>query len=480
MKQLVRLATTGVAAVMLVAAGMVWAPPKWASAGVACPTDIIGGLTPDDDNYNDSGSVNIGTYFKANGAPYVRGVTFYKGTGNTGTHVAHLRKVGSSTDLASATFSGETASGWQTVNFSSDVELPDSGFSATYVVWVSMPNGHYAFTNYGLQNGIGSSTNDVAYIPAGQSSVYAYTSDDTVVPTNTTYHNYFVAPIVGDDTDPDANTDVTATNASGGPTVDWTTGNDTNGSITGSWSRYTELLRSDGTNNVVIGSMHGSAQYWGGIDTYEQSDVTAVPGTTYSYSMRNTDYCGNTSTSSSATPITTPSQSLSRLFSTDPTTLDSGQTTPVTVGMHWQTDTDGKVWGARIYRAANTAPTQANSNGFTPALRAALWDGSGNELAHAYLPIGNQQSGWIDVQFPTPVDVDANTDYVIGYYSPNGREVYTNNVFDSIVSNGNLSAREDTSTEYNGVYYNGNGFPNSRPDSDNSSWYGVDVDFYIP
>ena len=62
--------------------------------------------------------VELGVKFRADAAGYVTGVRFYKGAGNTGTHVGHLWSA-TGTLLATATFTGETATGWQQVSFAS-------------------------------------------------------------------------------------------------------------------------------------------------------------------------------------------------------------------------------------------------------------------------------------------------------------------------------------------------------------------------
>ena len=484
MKKLVRAAAFSAMA-LVVTVATVAGVPRSVSAAVSCPTDVMSALTPSDPNYNDSGSVNIGTRFKVNGAPFVRGVKFYKGVDNTGTHVAHLRKVGGTTDLASATFTSETSSGWQTVNFSSDVPLDASGSLNSYVVWVSMPNGHYAYTASEFQYGsVGNPDEDVAYVPQGQSGVYNYTSDDTAVPTNTSYDNYYVTPIVGDSTASDNNSGVSASDATAGPSVGWSgVGYDTSASLSTANPSITQIIRDDGNQSVVIGSQSGGNSTWQDLFSGTQADTTALPGTSYTYTVKNTDYCGNISSGSSSSQIGTASRSLSQLFSTDPGTLDTGQTTPVVVGMHWQTDTAGKVWGARFYRSSGTVPTVANSNGNAAAFKVSLWDNDGTQLASAYVPVGNEQSGWIDVRFASPVDVAANHDYVVGYFTPNGHEVYTNSTFNSVVTNGNLSGRADGGGTPNGVYAAGFGltadtFPSTA--SSSATWYGVDVDFYIP
>ena len=54
--------------------------------------------------------------FRSDQAGFVKGVRFYKGSGNTGTHVGSLWSV-TGTLLASATFTNESASGWQEATF---------------------------------------------------------------------------------------------------------------------------------------------------------------------------------------------------------------------------------------------------------------------------------------------------------------------------------------------------------------------------
>src|SRR4029078_10969237 len=63
---------------------------------------------------NDTGAVELGVKFRSDVAAEITGLRFYKGPDNTGTHVGHLW-TGSGNLLAEATFTGETASGWQEV-----------------------------------------------------------------------------------------------------------------------------------------------------------------------------------------------------------------------------------------------------------------------------------------------------------------------------------------------------------------------------
>lgn len=102
----------------------------WSSSAVPATPDMTA----------DPNSVELGTRFTSSAAGWVTGVTFYKGTGNTGTHTGSLW-TDDGTLLASGTFTGETASGWQTLTFATPVAITaDTG----YVVSYHAPNGNYA------------------------------------------------------------------------------------------------------------------------------------------------------------------------------------------------------------------------------------------------------------------------------------------------------------------------------------------------
>jgi hypothetical protein len=85
--------------------------------------------------------VELGVKFQSQVAGQVTGVRFYKGTGNTGTHVGRLW---SSTGqlLAQATFTNESATGWQQVTFPTPVSIQAN---TTYVVSYHAPAGRYAY-----------------------------------------------------------------------------------------------------------------------------------------------------------------------------------------------------------------------------------------------------------------------------------------------------------------------------------------------
>jgi hypothetical protein len=160
------------------------------SAGCAACTIWPSSATPTNPSVADTGSVELGVKFRADVSGQVTGIRFYKGTGNTGTHVGSLWTT-SGTRLASATFGTETASGWQQVNFASPVAITAG---TVYVASYFAPVGQYAADNgffasagvdnpplHALQDGV-----------SGGDGVYAYGATSSF-PNNTySASNYWV------------------------------------------------------------------------------------------------------------------------------------------------------------------------------------------------------------------------------------------------------------------------------------------------
>jgi hypothetical protein len=85
-------------------------------------------------------SVELGVTFHSDTNGLITGIRFYKSAGNTGTHVGNLWN-SAGVLLATATFSGESASGWQQVNFSTPVAITaNTNYVASYHTGV----GHYS------------------------------------------------------------------------------------------------------------------------------------------------------------------------------------------------------------------------------------------------------------------------------------------------------------------------------------------------
>ena len=89
----------------------------------------------------DPSAVELGVKFRSDVDGYITGIRFYKGNGNTGSHVGRLW-TSTGTKLAEANFISETASGWQEVTFAAHVAITAN---TTYVASYYAPAGQYAF-----------------------------------------------------------------------------------------------------------------------------------------------------------------------------------------------------------------------------------------------------------------------------------------------------------------------------------------------
>jgi methionine-rich copper-binding protein CopC len=148
-------------------------------------------VIPQSPNDSDASPSEVGVKFTADVAGYITGIRFYKGTQNTGAHIGHLWTIGG-TLLASATFTGETASGWQQVNFSTPIAIQAG---TTYVASYHTTSGHYSEDDYYFKNA-GVDNAPLHALKAGVSGangVYLDTPSTSEFPTkNYESANYYV------------------------------------------------------------------------------------------------------------------------------------------------------------------------------------------------------------------------------------------------------------------------------------------------
>ena len=118
--------------------------------------------------------LELGVQFKADSNGYVKGIRFYKSASNTGTHVGHLWS-SSGTLLASATFTGETASGWQQVIFANPVPITAN---TVYVASYQTSVGHLSLDQaYFVTSGVDNAPLHAVTDKSGSANgVYAFTS----------------------------------------------------------------------------------------------------------------------------------------------------------------------------------------------------------------------------------------------------------------------------------------------------------------
>ena len=130
--------TAVLVALSLVCALLVALPARTAVAAT-CPCTIFGSQTPANPSENDTDAVELGVKFRADSNGTITGLRFYKGSGNTGTHVGSLWS-SSGTLLGQATFTAETATGWQQVSLTTPVAITAN---TTYVASYHATGGRF-------------------------------------------------------------------------------------------------------------------------------------------------------------------------------------------------------------------------------------------------------------------------------------------------------------------------------------------------
>ena len=150
--------------------------------------------------------------------PWSRACAFTRAAQNTGTHVGNLW-TSTGVLLATVTFTGETASGWQQASFSSPVLIRATRSTSSPT---SPPNGHYSvnngyFTSQGVDNG---PLHALAAGPAGANGLFSYGAD-AFPTTSYSQSNYWVDVVTNTsftaDTTPPTVVSYTSTNNTTAP-----------------------------------------------------------------------------------------------------------------------------------------------------------------------------------------------------------------------------------------------------------------------
>ena len=160
--------------------------------------------------------MELGVKFRSETSGNITGIRFYKASANTGTHIGNLWS-SSGTKLATATFTNETTSGWQQVNFSTPVAITAN---TVYVASYHTNVGHYSddlnyFTGKGMDN---PPLHALADGVSGFNGVYAYGSTSSFPNQGWNGSNYWVDVVFSTTVTPPATlTSITVTPAN--PTI---------------------------------------------------------------------------------------------------------------------------------------------------------------------------------------------------------------------------------------------------------------------
>ncbi|MFJ6653867.1 DUF4082 domain-containing protein [Microbacterium sp. NPDC091313] len=417
---------------------------------------LFGTQTPSVTAATDTAAVELGTAFTVARAGTVTALRFYKGVGNTGTHVASLWNAATGERLATVTFGTETASGWQRAALSQPVAVTTG---TTYIASYLAPNGRYAITPQFFTSSV---TNGSITAPGGSNGRFLYGAAGGMPTGSWNSSAYFVdAEIVFGSTSPSPSPSASASpspstspspspSASASPSPSPSASASPSPSPSASASPSPSASASPTPAPTAAASAQSPAG--GATDVPPTATVTvtlqpapaaaslgltgpqgAVPGTsTYDAATGKLLYTPTDplgwSTAYTAT-VTSPSATVtggSWSFTTaaQPPVVAAqtifGNATPqnpwwadpdgVQVATRFSVSAAGTASGVRFYKGdANTG----QHTGY-------LWDSTGKLLAQVEF-VNETASGWQTAQFSTPIQLTPGTEYRVGLYSTTGR-----------------------------------------------------------
>ena len=377
---------------------------KTLSINVVPPASSIWGISAVP-SFLDAGAespVELGVKFFSDASGYITGARFYKASTNTGSHVASLW-TSTGTLLATATFTAETASGWQEVSFPAPVLI---AANTVYVVSYHTNVGHYSFSPDYFA-GRGADNPPLHFLAdgiAGGNGVYSYGANSTF-PTNT-YRatNYWVDAVYSAVSPPTAPLTIATTSLRAVTGLAYSSPLEgLGGSLPYSWSLSAGALPAGLTLNPTTGAISGTP--------------TEVGNSSFTVRISDSSNPVKVATQVLSITIGDPASSVWD-GSTVPDTVDAGPDAPVELGVKFSSDMSGYITGARFFKAStNTGAHVAN-----------LWSSTGTLLATATFT-AETASGWQQVSFPTPVAITANTVYVMSYHTDVGHYSYTPGYF---------------------------------------------------
>jgi VCBS repeat-containing protein len=126
--------------------------------------------TPAQTNLNDGSQLELGIKFQSNVAGTITGIKFYRSANDNGQNVVDLWS-STGTKLATATYSGTTGSGWQTVNFGTAVAI---SANTTYIASYHTTGTYVATDGYFTNSVSNGPLTAMSSALAGGNGVYAY------------------------------------------------------------------------------------------------------------------------------------------------------------------------------------------------------------------------------------------------------------------------------------------------------------------
>jgi hypothetical protein len=439
-----------------------------------CPCSIWSNqATPANPASSDTNAVELGVKFRAEARGAISGIRFYKGATNTGTHVGSLWTAGGQL-LARATFTNESASGWQVVTFSQPVPVTAN---TTYVASYFAPAGHYPET-VGMFNANGVASPPLYALQdgvSGANGLYRYTATPAFPNNGYQSTNYWVDVVYVNNLPPDT-TAPTITSLS---PADGANNASSNGSVSATFSEAMDPSTLTSSSFTLV---NAQGQPVPGTLSYDSSTNTASLAptnglafqATYTATVRGgasgvTDLSGNPLANDRVWSFTTSGPSCPCSIwgaGATPATAASPDPNSVELGVRFRSDVAGYVTGIRFYKGATNTGTHVGD----------LWTSTGTLLARVTFT-SESASGWQTASFDQPVAIQANTTYVASYLAPAGNYSLNQGYFGlQGFDNAPLHALRDGLDGANGLYrYSSTpAFPTNTSQSSN---YWVDVVF---
>jgi hypothetical protein len=241
--------------------------------------------------------VEIGVKFRTSVAGNILSIRFYKGTTNTGTHVGSLWNNGNpGASLATVTFTGETASGWQEMQFATPVHI---NAGTIYVASYYSSAGVYAATDNYFNNGDithGPITFiDVTNDPLGQGNgVFEYNGSSIYPDNSFQASNYWVdVRFLPDVPLPVSLVDFSASSGNSDVALSWKTASEDN-------NKGFAIQRSNNNRDWYDLTFVNGAGTSSSTRNYTYTDKGLAPGVYY-YRLNQVDFDGKSKASSTVT-----------------------------------------------------------------------------------------------------------------------------------------------------------------------------------
>ncbi|MBN8789073.1 MAG: DUF4082 domain-containing protein [Terrimonas sp.] len=411
----------------------------------ASETSVWGNTgTPDNANATDNEPIEVGVKFRSAVNGYVTGVRFYKGSGNGGTNNTHIGKLWSadgSALLASATFTNETESGWQEVRFATPVYITAN---TTYVASYYSPSGYFAYTSGGLTNAVSnSSLTALSAGTDGPNGVFKYGGGFPNDPLSSNA-NYWADVLFSEVTSSGSPIDYVLTSI-----TDAGDCNNTGAAL----STATVTV-----NALPSGSLLPVTPVCTGEEVFLNFNA-ATGAAPYTLVINGETFNNINHQTAFNTHIQAPLNDVHTIW--DASTTGGTQNVDeaaVELGVRFTSTDAGYIAGIRFYKTDNVIRTYTGN----------LWDPVNpvSPLATATLTTDNT-IGWKQINFASPVAINANITYVASYFSPGGHYAYTAGGLNNNVVNAPLTALAGSVFTYSGGY----------PTNSSTANYWADVAF---